>query len=349
MIRTALIAALALTLTPAAARAQDAVEAAWRDALSVTPLPKTLEAEQAAWRLDRAKAEPRDRPALDSGRADELRAGAAADRAMRAWSTSRAELGSVCPPVGIDDCQVIEGGFLRRPLDEGFGETLHWMRLRGSSEWGPRAEGVVLLTGDDRLRPVAWSAQAFWQEAPQLVEDDSRTFIALPGTHDGTGRMNADVLFDWRADGTMVEIDQRPFREQLQAALPEGLEIWKGLLFHWPALMAETALWRPNDGNCCPTGGEAWMDLGVEGDALILGDFVPRDALLEAMEGHSVAMVTWAAMRHACDRAARQDSATSVDCAALPALEAEILAGLAPDDPERATVARIRAATPGAG
>jgi len=348
MIRTALIAALALTTIPTAARAQDAVDAAFRDALSVTPLPKTLEAEHAAWLRDRSEVEPRERPAIDSGRMDELRAAAAADRAVRAWSTSRADLGSACPPIGMERCEVIEGGFLRRPLDEGYGETLHWIRLRGASEWGPRAEGVVLLSGDDRLRPVAWSARTFWHEPPQLVEIDGRTLIALPATYDGTGRLNADVLFDWRTDGAMVEIDQRPFREQLQAALPPGLEIWKGLVFHWPTLMAETSLWQANDGNCCPTGGEAWIDLRIEGDALVLGEFVPRDGLLEALHGRSVALVTWAAQRYACEQAVGREQPASVDCAALPDMEAAVLAGLALDDPERAAVDRIKAATPNA-
>jgi hypothetical protein len=348
MIRTALIAALALMLTPAVARAQVAVETAFRDALTVTPLPKTLQAEQAEWLEWRAEVDPEELTEFDAERDAELRAGAAADRAMRGWSTSRANLGSGCPPIGIERCEVIEGGFLRRPLDEGHGETLHWIRLRGASESGPRAEGVVLLAGDDRLRPVAWSARTFWHEPPQVVERDGRTLIALPATHDGTGRMNADVLFDWRTDGAMIEIDQRPFREQLQAALPPGLEIWKGLLFRWPSLMAETSLWQANDGNCCPTGGEAWIDMRIEGDALVLGEFTPREGLLEALHGHSVELVTWAAQRYACDRAAGREEAAPAECADLPAMEADILAGLAEDNPERATVARIKAATPNA-
>lgn len=335
-----------LTLSPAAARAQEAVEAAYRDALAVTPLPRTLAAEHDAWRGWRGEVEPGARDTLDADRLDELRTGEAVDRAMRAWSTPRAEFGAVCPPLGLEDCQVVEGGFLRRPLEDGLGDPLHWLRLRGSGAWGGRIEGVVLLAGNDRLVPVVWASRAFWHEPPQVAEDGDDDLLALPATHDGTGRMNADLLFRWTVDGRFIEIDQGPFRAQLDAALPPGLEIWKGLLFHWPAMMAETSLWRASDANCCPSGGEAWMDLRVEGETLVLAAFVPRDSLLQAIEGHSVDMLTWAALRKDCQRAREEADSDALACPGLREREAALLADLDPGDPDRQAVARIRAATP---
>jgi len=43
-------------------------------------------------------------------------------------------------------------------------------------------------------------------------------------------------------------------------------------------MTARTALWRPSDGNCCPSGGEATLEFEIRGDRLVLTRLVKDDA-----------------------------------------------------------------------
>ena len=89
--------------------------------------------------------------------------------------------------------------------------------------------------------------------------------------HGGTGAHNADVIFRLTdsADRPLRQIDNFSWRDDLDDRLPRGLEVWKGVNFAYEALMAETSLWRSNDANCCPTGGEAYLDFEICDDRLV--------------------------------------------------------------------------------
>lgn len=56
--------------------------------------------------------------------------------------------------------------------------------------------------------------------------------------------------------------------------LPKGLAVWKGVYPDYAKMNADTPLWREKvDGNCCPTGGEAKIDLQWQGDRIALRGF----------------------------------------------------------------------------
>jgi hypothetical protein len=44
--------------------------------------------------------------------------------------------------------------------------------------------------------------------------------------------------------------------------------VWKGVPYDFAHLKATTHLWAPDDGNCCPTGGQATVTFKLVGDRL---------------------------------------------------------------------------------
>lgn len=285
--RLALALCLGLWL-PTAASAQDAVRAAEARYLAVTPLPIDARRDAAAWRDWRAEAAVEDRAGMDADRIAELDAAVARDRALADHVVTFESLVRTCPPLGVHDCRVEAAGVLNTPGDEETGAapaTLYWQQARGYSDFGG-AEAAVLIYlagADGRLRPAAWVQTAIVHEPPVLIEGQGDLYVAVPGYHDGTGHMNADVLFRWTpgAGRPFTQIDVESWKDGLAEVLPPGLEVWKGVAWRWRYLMAETSLWQQNDANCCPTGGEAWMDFRIEGDALVL-DNLYADPDLEA-------------------------------------------------------------------
>jgi hypothetical protein len=267
-----------LSGSPAAAQTPSApMEAAFRAALAVTPTPASLRADQAEWATEGAD----DLGVAEVDRIAGLRRTAERDRAVRAVRVSVDDLARGCVPLGLNDCHADRGGFLRAPS----GAVLYWQVQQGSTEEAGVSEASVLLVRDGAtLRPVAWVSGAFYQP-PELIEtgDPAQLYVALPGHQGGSGVFNADVLFRWTpgAETELTEIDVRHWRATLDSRLPVGLQVWKGVDFHWPQLAAWTPLWTEDDANCCASGGEANLDFAIEGDVLVLTGVNADDRVMD--------------------------------------------------------------------
>lgn len=269
---TGLLVVFCLSLAAPAMAQTPAVEAALREAMAVTPTPASLHDDQANWLAERAEAVAGDLAAVDGDRVERLRRAAARDRTARAQRLTADALADGCVPLGLDGCRASRGGYLQASS----GETLYWQVQEGSTDTDGVSGAAVLLSRDGQtLTPVAWTSGGFYRP-PELIEtgDAGDLYVAIPGYWGGTGQYNADVLFRWTpgAATPLVEIDVRQWRATLDARLPKGLEVWKGVDFHWPALAAWTPLWTLDDANCCASGGEANLDFGIRDDVLILSD-----------------------------------------------------------------------------
>lgn len=249
----------------------------WSEVEAVTGRPSTLRRRHADWLAERDAGER----AWDSG---ELRTRTPAElrdfhqayidalteelrqaRALPATSPISA-LGGGCIGAALNGCTAPASGYLTGAR----GQRLAWQRQSGSTELNGVSEGIILFRIDgDLLRPIGWSFEGAGFEAPVMFQDGEHTYVASKGWLAGTGNQNADVLF--RLDGqAWTEIEVESWKTALDQALPEGLEVWKGVDYDWPSMMAVSGLWRPDDANCCPTGGEAVMELRVDGTALEL-------------------------------------------------------------------------------
>jgi hypothetical protein len=105
--------------------------------------------------------------------------------------------------------------------------------------------------------------------APSLVRSAGRVLLNVPVSVPGTGAYNASELFVHEG-GHWLRVDSTSWEQDLARRLPKGLAAWKGI---WPdlrTLTARTGLYRAKDANCCPSGGEASMQLALKGTRLTL-------------------------------------------------------------------------------
>ncbi|MEH6665033.1 MAG: hypothetical protein V7678_09275 [Brevundimonas sp.] len=309
---TGLAAAAALTMGAVGAAAQPAaapseLETAFEMARQLSPVPLSLDREQAEW------AEYGDRsPEGLARRIDDLTARAARDRAARDLRTTLAELARACVPITLRDCHTASGGYVTRQD----GPTLYWQIQGGFTERDGVGGGFVLLqleADGTTLRPVAWDFEGFAYQQPEWAGGasgpDGDLFVAVAGVHDGTGARNADVMFRLAEDERrpLFQIDNFSWRDTLDDRLPQGLEVWKGVNFAYEALMADTALWRTSDANCCPTGGEAYMDFEIRDDRLTLTGVQVNDALTALVERVPADVFAWVRRRVTCDHWAGEE------------------------------------------
>lgn len=336
-----------------AAPAQDGreVETAYEAALAVTSTPVSLAAEQAAWARD-GGGDPETR----AWRIEALNAQAARDRRVRALRPVAADLARGCIDIGLQGCVSERGGYITRRD----GPALYWQVQDGFTDADGISSGFVLLAPrpDGRtLVPLAWSVAPAryqtprWADAPQ-----GAVILTVPGTYHGTGGHNADLMFRWdEAAGRLVQIDNLSWWADLDARLPQGLGAWKGVDFLDEGLSAHTALWRSDDGNCCPTGGEAMLDFRIENDRLVLTEVRVQDALARLATSIPADVFAWVQRREGCahwggeepydaERAADIDAALrELDCETLDADEQALRAAHADRPAILEAIGRARA------
>ncbi len=263
----------------------------WPEVEAVTGRPNTLRRRHADWLAEREAGErlwdadgrrPRTVDELEefqqaylAALAEELRLAAAVPE-----TSPVASLAGGCIGTALSGCTAPSAGYVNGPD----GQRLAWQIQRGSTENAGTSAGLILFRIDgDLLRPIGWSFEAVGFEAPVVFVHSGRLYVAAEGRQAGTGSQNADLLF--RLDGdTWTEIEVESWKTALAEALPEGLGVWKGVDYDWPEMAAYSSLWRTDDANCCATGGEVTVDLGVEGTALRLVGVTPRPAVASPVD-----------------------------------------------------------------
>jgi hypothetical protein len=174
---------------------------------------------------------------------------------------------ATCMATWLDQgCRVSASGILR----DAAGRTVHWQMLAGASAADGVGAGILLWaeTGHGTARLIGWSFDGVFYEPPRITQAG---LIWVPGRIAGTGDGNADLLFAWDdAAARWNDIDLDSWRETLPAKLPRGFGIWKGVDYDFEGMGATSKLWRDQDANCCPSGGEAQLEFTIEGRRLVL-------------------------------------------------------------------------------
>ena len=133
------------------------------------------------------------------------------------------------------------------------------------------------LAGNPGHEPF-WSAYYWqgvaWFETPYLARHAKYgEFLIIPGRYAGTSSFIDDHVFmpTMGRGWTPIRAEQlddgatAPWVRQLNAHLPPGHGIWKGIRVDYATLTGTTAVWRDADANCCPSGGELWFSLRIAG------------------------------------------------------------------------------------
>ena len=122
----------------------------------------------------------------------------------------------------------------------------------------------ILISGDD---------PAFIYEKPVILHSGNRTLLHIPAYESGTGNFNHESLYVW-AQNNWRDVEIAHWLNDFGHRLPKELAVWKGVFPDYAKMKAETPLWNTKrDGNCCPTGGEAKIDLQWRGDSIALRGF----------------------------------------------------------------------------
>lgn len=180
------------------------------------------------------------------------------------------DLGATCLETELDDCKVLTAGYFNR-ANYGEGEGLPliaWQTQAGTSEYGVIG-GFVLFRHDGQGWSVLESGFDGYFQVPTFNDEN---ILHIAGISQGTGAFNTDRLYRLEEDGaTWTPINMETWLEGVE--LPEDLEIWKGVNFDfsnpWSGYVARSGLWRPDDGNCCPSGGETVIGLEIVDNRLV--------------------------------------------------------------------------------
>lgn len=145
------------------------------------------------------------------------------------------------------------------------------------------ATGVSVFLNED-VEP-AWIGAGYigesWFETPSLTENAYGRMLVIRQKYSGTASFISDHVFLF--DGTSLKalaptVDLESGEgviAELSRRLPDGLAIWKGVAIDYASMTGSSALWRPEDANCCPSGGtvEFSLRLSDDGAALVVQDF----------------------------------------------------------------------------
>jgi hypothetical protein len=119
---------------------------------------------------------------------------------------------------------------------------------------------VFIQDGADKARLVFERAfpevGMFVYEMPELVETAAGTVLELKIALDGTGHGNESEYY-LRKKGAWQKIESKSWVDDVIKKIPPGVQMWKGLWIDLETMTAKAGLYKKDDANCCPTGGEA--------------------------------------------------------------------------------------------
>jgi len=152
--------------------------------------------------------------------------------------------------------------------------TLLWQKMLLAPRDGPQARMVVLLSQDKagKMALAGFAESSGSIGTPDLVVDnDKRRLVHIGGALAGSGGGNADALFASDTDGPKWRrVDMSDWAEQGGKLLPTGYWLRGPAQFTFDEMFASAPVARDGDGNCCPRGGNAFYDLDIQGDRLVL-------------------------------------------------------------------------------
>ncbi|HWE47864.1 MAG TPA: hypothetical protein VG407_17730 [Caulobacteraceae bacterium] len=267
--------------TPALSDLDSRMMQTYRADLAVSPTPVNLTLAQRQWIADRDKGEPADNQAKTfrpltademahdyTDRIDALKGEIDFAAKARATTFPIADLGKRCVPLNEDlakKCVVSSSGQVK-------GAASLWFQLQGPPEGDTDdfTRGVVVFEagGPGQLRPRLWNfIEGGYYDDPRQLQTAAGALLWLPANDSGTGVFNEDLLYH-QVDGRWRDIDLQSWKADLAQRLPKDRQVWKGVPYDFKALETTTGLWRPDDGNCCPTGGQAHVRFKLAGDRL---------------------------------------------------------------------------------
>ncbi|MBX3594378.1 hypothetical protein [Sphingomonas sp.] len=198
---------------------------------------------------------------------EQLDAALSQAKGVRDYVKTPSARGETCMASWLNQgCRVTASGIL---WDKS-GRSVYWQMMEGASARDGVGAGIVLWAGSGygTARLIGFSFDGVVYEPPRITQGG---LIWVPGRRAGTGEGNADLLYRWDdGAGAWQDIELESWRDGLDARLPKGFGIWKGIDYDFEGMGGFSKLWRDKDGNCCPSGGDATLNFEIRGRSLAL-------------------------------------------------------------------------------
>ena len=148
-----------------------------------------------------------------------------------------------------------------------------WAKDSGLKECGYGTVVTKEANGSVKYEPI-WGGfgSAKSSDNIKIFKQNGISFVSVPVRYSGTAAFRSDGLLSFK-DGRWHEIDTQAYQAELNKRIPSDLKIQKGLYPDFDHMTVESGLWKKNDTNCCPSGGQFTAKLSVDNDKLVVTDF----------------------------------------------------------------------------
>lgn len=102
-----------------------------------------------------------------------------------------------------------------------------------------------------------------------LIRHGPSTVLAVRSRVLGTGAFYEERYWLLTPNGPLA-LDLSPIGAAVNPLLPAGYGIWKGYGLNMERLCYSMPVWKPDDGNCCPTGGSVYAKLAIRGGRIVV-------------------------------------------------------------------------------
>jgi hypothetical protein len=148
-----------------------------------------------------------------------------------------------------------------------------------------RARGLAIFVRDsasDDMRLLTQRVDLdlglYYYEKPEIIRTAAGDIFEIPIVVDGTGHFNESEYYLWE-NLEWRRLDSMSWLNELSRQIPLGLAMWKGVWPNLTTMEAIAGLYRRDDANCCPTGGEVRVKLAIRS-----GQFVIESVAVQAPE-----------------------------------------------------------------
>lgn len=142
------------------------------------------------------------------------------------------------------------------------GNPILWQKMAIWNDGSPAGEMIVLIDKLDADNPVIGFAQHIgYSDAPHMVvNDDDGIWVHIPINIGGRSVGNGDMLLFNDGDG-WHDIDMESWKDEANALMPHGFTLGYTIFYNLHDGFASVPVRRDDDGACCASGGNAFVDL----------------------------------------------------------------------------------------
>jgi hypothetical protein len=133
---------------------------------------------------------------------------------------------------------------------------------------------MVVIGSQNRFRPVVWifdDTEVHFSSS-QIITVQGVSVLSTRTRIDGTGNFHYEDYFVFDRQMKMP-VNLQP-DSAIEAAtkrlLPAGHGVWKGGGFDLAAMTYKQAVWKNEDSNCCPSGGDIELHLQIKANRIVV-------------------------------------------------------------------------------